>query len=325
MLKCLNAKNVNFLDINLDLTTNIYKPYMKPNNRPLYVHYLSNHPRGIIQNIPKSVNKRLSKISANEDVFKSAIPPFQEALEKCGYSYTLKYEPEVHDKNKHANNRQRVKTYFNPPFSSNVKTNIGKKFLKAIDKCFPVYHPLRKIMNRNTIKISYRCMPNVKREIDKHNSKILQKPEAERTPAGCNCREQSKPCPLDGQCLTDKLVYKATVVESDDTINTYTGVTKNTFKKRYYKHASSFRNREEEHSTTLSTHIWKLLDENKNFTMKWRSIDRGKEFNPSTRKCLLCIKEKFHIIYHPAGSTLNMRSELFSTCRHRCAKLLSNS
>ena len=48
-----NVKNVNFLDINLDLSTATYKPYMKPNDRPTYVHRSSNHPRGILENIPQ--------------------------------------------------------------------------------------------------------------------------------------------------------------------------------------------------------------------------------------------------------------------------------
>ena len=59
----------------------------------------------------------------------------------------------------------------------NVQTNIGEKFQRAIVKCFPTNHPWRKIMNRNTIKILYRCMPNMKCEISKHNSKVLEKPE----------------------------------------------------------------------------------------------------------------------------------------------------
>ena len=39
-----NISNVNFLDVNLDLTTHTYRPYMKPNQTPLYVHKLSNQP-----------------------------------------------------------------------------------------------------------------------------------------------------------------------------------------------------------------------------------------------------------------------------------------
>ena len=50
--------------------------------------------------------------------------------------------------------------WYNPPFSKNTNTNIGHKFLALIDKHFPKDHKLRKIFNRNTIKISYSCMNN---------------------------------------------------------------------------------------------------------------------------------------------------------------------
>ena len=73
-----NLKNVNFLDINLDLDTGIYRPYMKPNETPSYVHKDSNHPSNILKNIPLSVNKRLSLISSNQTVFDLASPPYQE-------------------------------------------------------------------------------------------------------------------------------------------------------------------------------------------------------------------------------------------------------
>ena len=90
------------------------------------------------------------------------------------------------------------------------------------------------------------------------------------------------------------------------------------------EHTSSFRNRDEGHSTTLSSHIWNLEDTGKNYDLKWRIIDRGKKFNPSSRKCNLCLKEKYHIIFQPSGASLNKRSELFSTCRHRWQQLLEN-
>ena len=147
---------------------------------------------------------------------------------------------------------------------------------------------------------------------------------AEKAPPGCNCRGGTVNCPLDGKCLDSALIYKATVTEADNTTNTYTGLTKNTFKERYYGHTNSFKKRKKEHSTTLSTHIWKLKDQDKNYDIKWSVIDRGKPFNPITRKCYLCMKEKFNILHHPAGSSLNTRSELFSTCKHRCDKLLIN-
>ena len=64
-----NLKVVNFLDVQLDLENGLYKPYIKPNEKPNYVHSQSNHPPGTIKNIPVSINKRLSNISANKEIF----------------------------------------------------------------------------------------------------------------------------------------------------------------------------------------------------------------------------------------------------------------
>ena len=88
-----NLKSVNFLDVNFNLETGLYRPFIKPNDKPIYVHKDSNHPKSILKNIPLAVNRRLSSISANEEVFNAAIPPYQEALEKSGYAHQLKYEP----------------------------------------------------------------------------------------------------------------------------------------------------------------------------------------------------------------------------------------
>ena len=88
---------------------------------------------------------------------------------------------------------------------------------------------------------------------------------------------------------------------------------------------SSFANRDHPNPTTLSTHVWDLKQSNRNFEISWSVIDRANDFDPVTRKCRLCLKEKFHIIFQPAGATLNQRSELYSTCRHRLRQTLANS
>ena len=92
--------------------------------------------------------------------------------------------------------------WFNPPFSANVKTNIGKIFLALVKKHFPTQHKFYKIFNKNTLKISYSCMPNMASLIKGHNSKILRKLDniAERL---CNCRKFE--CPMDGKYLSKKL------------------------------------------------------------------------------------------------------------------------
>ena len=67
-----NKKIVNFLDVTLHLANGKYLPYNKPGNIPRYVNKKSNHPPLIIENIPKSINKRLS-----EDSFSKAAPLYQ--------------------------------------------------------------------------------------------------------------------------------------------------------------------------------------------------------------------------------------------------------
>ena len=143
-------------------------------------------------------------------------------------------------------------------------------------------------------------------------------------PPGCYCK--LGPCPLlTKNCKTDQVVYRATVTERDQTVNTYTGLTRNPFKKRFNGHQYSFNHRDAPNKTTLSTHVWKLKDKGENYDMAWEIVDRAPDFNPTNRKCRLCLKEKFYIIFQPDGATLNSRSELFSTCRHRLRLLLNNT
>ena len=196
----MNLKVVNFLDITLDLNSGVFKPYMKPNNSPQYINQKSNHPPAIIKSIPEAVNKRISSISQNEQIFNSAKAPYQEALAKSGFEYELKYQQPTRSNNKNKN-RSRNQTWFNPPFSQNVSTNVGAKFLKLIDSCFPPYHPLAKIMNRNTVKIGYICMPNMDQMINKHNTKIANN-QAQETTHPCNCKQGPQTCPVEGACQT---------------------------------------------------------------------------------------------------------------------------
>ena len=65
--------------------------------------------------------------------------------------------------------------WFNPPYSKHVKTNIGKIFMKLISKHFPKQHKYYKIFNKNTVKLSYSCMPNMLSIITKHNKTFLNK------------------------------------------------------------------------------------------------------------------------------------------------------
>ena len=208
-----NKKVVQYLDVELNLIDESFKPFLKPNDHPLYVNVGSNHPPSILTNIPKAVNKRLSLLSSNENMFKSVAPIYQEALKNAGYKHTLTYQPTESAKNKKSKCRSRKVTWFNPPYSQNVKTRVGDQFFKLIQKNFPKSNPLSKIINRNTVKMSYSCTPNMSRIISAHNSKVLNS-ENNQSEKKCNCGK--KVCPLQGNCMLDNIIYHATVTSKED-------------------------------------------------------------------------------------------------------------
>ena len=64
-----NLKTVDFLDVRLDLINNTYQPYRKPNSETVYINKDSNHPPNILKDLPKAINKRITDISCNRDIF----------------------------------------------------------------------------------------------------------------------------------------------------------------------------------------------------------------------------------------------------------------
>ena len=312
-----NIRIVDFLDVTLNLNDHTYKPYQKPNSTTTYVHINSSHPPSILKNIPIAINKRLNQISSNEDLFNQAAPVFQSALEKSGYNNTLTYNSSTDTGPQQRNkNRKRKIIWFNPPFSSNVNTNVGKQFLRILDQSFPPGHVLHKIFNRSTIKVSYSCMPSMKSIIQSHNSKILnQNPTETQSNAGCSCQDPSE-CPLDGQCLISNIVYQATVTRADDGSKaTYVGLASTTFKERFNNHTSSFRN--STNVTQLSNHIRELKAERVQHEVKWKILKKCSKYNAATKKCQLCTYEKYFIICKSHLATLNKKTELMNTCPHR--------
>ena len=92
IIKVTNKKTVNFLDVTFNLNSEKYEPFMKPENRPLYINTKSNHLPAVIRAVPEGVNKRLAEISSDQPTFQKAIPPYQTALKNSGYTHELKYD-----------------------------------------------------------------------------------------------------------------------------------------------------------------------------------------------------------------------------------------
>ena len=335
-----NKTVVNYLDLTLDLSTGEYRPYMKDNDHPSYVHRLSNHPPGILRNIPKNINDRLSRISSSEAVFEAAAPVYQEALKSAGYDHKLKFQPpNTNNSSGTGRNRTRSRniTWFNPPFSTSVETQIGKEFMKIIE-AFPKNNPLSKLINKNNIKMSYKCMKNMSQVVNSHNSKILKDPAAAVQPhqPHCNCQARHKQdCPLPGQCAVDSegkvesVIYRCEVTRTDTGVKeTYTGLTGGPFKTRWYGHCTDIRNYDKDNpkqGTSLSRYIGKLKSKNIPYSTEWKIVQRAPTFNPTSGSCRLCLLEKWYIMFDPKNATLNDNHELFKSCLHRKRHLLKNS
>ena len=129
------------------------------------------------------------------------------------------------------------------------------------------------------------------------------------------------------------MVYGATVTnESDNSVETYTGLTANAFKKRVRQHETDiekYRPHDPDNhksGTRLSRHCGQLAADNIPYNIAWRILKETKTaFNPTTGFCVLCSMEKYLIMFKPEDATLNLRSEFFSHCRHKERHLLSKS
>ena len=298
-------------------------PTEQPGDKPVYVSSLSNHPPGVLRNLPVGINKRLSRLSASKDIFDQTSPIYQAELDRNGYNYKLEYEPpEENRKQKRTRRKQKRIVWFNPPFSLDVRTNVGAKFLRLIDKHFPPGSLLHPVLNRQTLKLSYRCLPNIGSIIATNNAKVLRKSTDDENSETikCICCKKEE-CPLPNKCSTTNVVYHATVT-GGPTVETYVGITKNRFKQRWHGHNGDFNNEGRRNATTLSSYIWDCKDEGVEPEIEWKILKRAGHFSPVTNKCNLCIEEKFQILFKNSTCTLNKRNEIFSNCRHKESRLL---
>ena len=300
-----------FLDVTLDLSDGSYRPYRKRNDTPVYINADSNHLSWSTS--PKWWKRDLQNISCNEDVFDKAKPLYEEALRRSGFKPMLTYDTGNSIPKK---KRKRKITWFNLPFCQSIETNISRRFLSLVDKHFTPDHPLRKIFNRNTLKVSPRCMPNIDSTIKSHNNQLLRTDTEDKR--SCNCRKNDT-CPVEGQCLEEGIIYEATVKTSSDE-KKYLGLAEGTFKRRLYGHRQSFRSSGLRNATELSKHIWELNDRGEEYKLSWNIIDRASSYNGTSKSCRLCLLEKYHILTR--DDLLNKRSKLVSKCRHRRALLI---
>ena len=162
-------------------------------------------------------------------------------------------------------------------------------------------------------------MRNIASIVSSHNKSVLRPTIQDH---GCNCRQKND-CPMQNKCLTQNIVYEATVTNNVDTVEKiYFGLCETSFKKRYSNHTKSFRLKKYSKETELSKYVWELKRENKTAIIKWRIL-RKIHAKPRFNFCKLCLMEKLYINNSIGDERLlNKKSEFVNKCRHQDKLLL---
>ena len=314
-----NVSVVNFLDVVLNLNNGTSRPYVKPNSSTKYVCATSSHPPSVIRSIPAGVSKRLSTISTDKEMFEQEVRHYQEAIKDAGHKDKLEFVEKNSSTGSHDDRNKRKAReviWFNPPWSSNVRTNIAGKFISLLRNHFPKNSLLYKIFNTKKVKVSYKTTRNMQSIIKSHNMKVISRNHRYQQNQGCNCRDGPDSCPFRGNCLDSEMVYKAEVKTTSGS-KLYYGQTGRTFKERHYGHVFDFRHRSKIKSTTLSTYVWNCRDRGEEPEIVWSKHKSAKPYQLGNRRCNLCLSEKIAIAQDKSGRMLNRRREILNRCLHK--------
>ena len=281
-----NVKIVDFLDVTLNLNNDIFKPFSKSNLTPTKMNIDSNHPRSILMQILNAVNPRINRLSSYKNISYENKSIYDEALKNSGFQGRLEYVNPMNsgsngrsnscgiyalvkvggtnnnDPNRRGKIRNRTVIRFNPPFCKLTNINMGKYFLNLLDMHFNRDSSSRKIVNRNTVKISYFCTNNMHNSLNDHNSRLLD--ELNRNNGGpdevsCNCRRKGN-----DSCNSKSVVYQpclSPMEHNNDGERVYIGIFAGNWKLGRYNYRHSFSNLRLRNQTAQSKYLWNLKDQ----------------------------------------------------------------
>ena len=124
------------------------------------------------------IGKRVAGLCSSDEIFENCKQHYIDSLEVAGHkNVNWNYEElksESQPKNQKRQRKRKI-VWFNPPWCSSVKTKIGGTLFYLMEKHFPADHKLRKIINKNCVKVSYCCTSNMERIIKASNNNKLDK------------------------------------------------------------------------------------------------------------------------------------------------------
>ena len=120
-------------------------------------------------------------------------------------------------------------------------------------KCGPEITPYLDTLH--SVKVSYSCMSKSS-ILSSHNLNVIY---PYKTQTYCyNCRTKES-CPLQNQCLTPKIIYRAKVENyTNSETKFYFGLIETPFKERFGNQTRDFRHKTYYKSTEIFKYIWDL-------------------------------------------------------------------
>ena len=169
------------------------------------------------------------------------------------------------------------------------------------------------------VKVSYGCMSNISSIIKLHNKGLLKRRTSENV---CNCRTREN-CPLQNQCLTPNVRYRADVENNTNKGTKISfGLAETSFKAWFANHNKNFNHEQYKEGTELSKYLWLLKKGQIMSRIRWSVVEKvyGRT---NINFCPLYLAEKVHLIeYFNENRLLNKMNEFISGCRHQAELLL---
>ena len=105
-------------------------------------------------------------------------------------------------------------------------------------------------------------------------------------------------CQLNSNCVQSSFVYncKAGTPQIPNDYPHHIGLAENTFNDRLYKHKNWFRYERKKNATELSKFVWDNKHANTETTLEWIILDNAESYELGSRKCILCLTEKYFIL-----------------------------
>ena len=198
------GRKLDYLDIEFDMADESFRPHTKPMDGSRYVSPMSDHPKMTIRSIPTIVEKRISMLCSSREVHDREKEAFQAKLRRDGHgNIRLKFLPQLsqqemiarHNEKRDKRKKARQIIWFNPVYTRRLapEAAVGKAFFDALDSSFPEGSNLKKILNRNHVKLSYRNMPSFEAVVNSVNkvnmetfnkSKFLEEEASKRANQG---------------------------------------------------------------------------------------------------------------------------------------------